>query len=220
VLSGHLIWAAWPVPAAAVVWWQRRQGARSGKRESARWPQLLGAVGLVTYAWWICSVAFFPLPLGTTVDSMRAAGELAGMTWVNLAPMRELIHSLARLSAAQIAREFGGNFLLLVPFTLFAPLFWPRLRSWWWPLAAGLGGSLAIELLQLVISVAVGYPYRRTDIDDIIVNTSGAFLGYAFSVVWRRLAVVFRPSGSPEFQGIFPDSRHDPAKPRAGGEGR
>jgi glycopeptide antibiotics resistance protein len=178
VISGSVIWIAWPVIAGLVVFWQVRR--------HARWPQILGAVGLATYAWWICSVAFFPLPLGDS--AVASAGEFAGRDWVNLVPLRELFRALPQLGSAQIVREFGGNILLLVPFTLFGPLLWARLRTWWWPLAAGLGGSVAIELIQLALSGLVGYPYRQTDVDDVILNAFGAFLGYAVFLTVRALA--------------------------------
>ncbi len=166
--------------AGLVVFWQVRRRGRPAQTAGARRIQRLRitvAVVLATYAWWICSVAFFPLPLG---DSAAAsAGGFAGRAWVNLVPFREIIRALPQLDAAQIIREFGGNVLLFVPFTLAGPLLWARLRTWWWPLAAGLGGSLAIELIQLALSGVVGFPYRQTDVDDVILNTFGAFLGYA-----------------------------------------
>ena len=176
MVSGSVIWIAWPGIAGLVVFLQVRR--------RARWPQILGALALATYAWWICSVAFFPLPVG---ESAASAGEFAGRDWVNVVPLRELFRALPQLGAAQIIREFGGNTLLFVPFTLFGPLLWLRLRTWWWPLAAGLGGSLAIELIQLALSGAVGYPYRQTDIDDVILNAFGAFLGYAVFLAIRVL---------------------------------
>lgn len=153
---------------------------------------MLAAVALATYAWWICSVAFFPMPACETVAAM-SPGELHALSWVNWVPIRELVHNIPRLPTSQIVREFGGNVLLFVPFTLFGPLVWRRLRDWRWPLAAGLGGSVAIEVIQLVLSGLVGYPYRQTDIDDVILNTFGAFMGYAvFLVVSRSVRAVAR----------------------------
>ena len=177
MIAGSVIWIAWPVVAGLVVFLQVRR--------HARWPRMLGAVALSTYAWWICSVAFFPLPVGEAAAA--SAGEFAGRDWVNLVPFRELLRALSQLGAAQIVREFGGNILLLVPFTLLGPLLWSRLRTWRWPLAAGLGGSLAIELIQLALSGVVGYPYRQTDIDDVILNALGAFFGYAVFLAVRAL---------------------------------
>ncbi len=39
--------------------------------------------------------------------------------------------------------------------------------------------SLGIEILQLAISTVVGFPYRVFDVDDLILNTAGAALGWA-----------------------------------------
>jgi len=38
--------------------------------------------------------------------------------------------------------------------------------------------SAAIELGQLAISLWLGYAYRSTDVDDVILNTIGAVLGF------------------------------------------
>jgi glycopeptide antibiotics resistance protein len=174
MISGNLIWIAWPVVAAIVAYWQLRR--RAG------WQRVLMAVVLATYALWICSVAFFPLPTRETAASMPPS-ELHWLRWVNWVPFREMVRNIPRLPASQVVREFGGNLLLFVPFTLFAPIFWRRLRTWRWPLAAGLGGSVAIELIQLGLSALVGYPYRQTDIDDVILNTFSALFGYAVYVI-------------------------------------
>ena len=189
MVSGSVIWIAWPLVAGLVVFWQMRPNGRrgpTGGARHARWLQTVVAVALATYAWWICSVAFFPLPLGDS--GAASAAEFAGRAWVNVVPFRELLRALPRMGAAQIIREFGGNVLLLVPFTLAGPLLWARLRTWRWPLAAGLGGSLAIESIQLALSGLVGFPYRQTDVDDVILNTVGAFLGYAVSLAVIALA--------------------------------
>lgn len=64
------------------------------------------------------------------------------------------------------------NILLFIPFGLLVPILWADLGH---PLAlvcSGFGFSLLIELSQLLNR-------RRTDIDDLILNTLGALLGYA-----------------------------------------
>lgn len=184
MIGGSVMWIAWPVLAAGVVFWQSRR--RTG------WPRVVAAVALVTYALWICSVAFFPIPTHETVAAMSPS-ELHALSWINWVPLRELVHHIPRMPASRIVREFGGNLLLFVPFTLFCPLVWQRLRTWRWPLLVGLGGSVAIETIQLVLSGLVGFPYRQPDVDDVIVNTFGAFLGYAvFRAVARSVREVRR----------------------------
>lgn len=52
------------------------------------------------------------------------------------------------------------------------------------------GLSAAIELGQLAISMWLGYAYRSTDVDDIILNTLGAVVGYTAFVAIRGLGAL------------------------------
>jgi glycopeptide antibiotics resistance protein len=66
----------------------------------------------------------------------------------------------------------------LAPFGVFLPVIWPERRSLISVVAAGLAISLAVETLQLALSLLVGTPYRVADIDDVIINVLGVALGY------------------------------------------
>jgi glycopeptide antibiotics resistance protein len=68
---------------------------------------------------------------------------------------------------------------VFVPFGLLMPLIFPRLASLRRMALAGLLFSLAIELSQLAVSLAVGSWYRMTDVDDVMLNVVGVLLGYA-----------------------------------------
>ncbi|MGI6180601.1 MAG: VanZ family protein [Agathobaculum sp.] len=63
------------------------------------------------------------------------------------------------------------NIVLLLPFGMLAPLIWPRLRRIGRTAAAGALFSLLIEISQLFTS-------RRPDVDDLLLNTLGAVLGW------------------------------------------
>ena len=54
------------------------------------------------------------------------------------------------------------------------------------------GPKTAIELGQYAISAWVGYSYRSTDIDDVILNVLGALIGVAIFVVWQGTARLSR----------------------------
>lgn len=77
------------------------------------------------------------------------------------------------------------NVILFVPLGILAPLLLPKKVSWWQVALLGLAVSLAIELTQLV-------NMRITDVDDLIMNTLGALVGYvAYCLLparWRRAA--------------------------------
>lgn len=63
------------------------------------------------------------------------------------------------------------NVLLFVPLGVILPLFWCKFRKPMDTVYVGFAMSLMIELLQILT-------YRATDINDLITNTLGAYLGY------------------------------------------
>ena len=63
-----------------------------------------------------------------------------------------------------------GNIGMFVPVGFFTALLWRRPR-WWKSLVVGLLSSATIEFVQFFIG-------RSTDIDDVILNTAGALLGF------------------------------------------
>ncbi len=89
------------------------------------------------------------------------------------------------------------NVLLFLPLGVMLPLFWRRCRDGKNTVLAGLGLSLAVELSQLFSGI--------TDIDDLIANTAGTFLGYliacALLLRWPRLA---ETDGLPWERGLLP----------------
>lgn len=75
------------------------------------------------------------------------------------------------------------NIVLFVPLGFLLPLIWERENNPWKILLAGVSFSLLIELSQLL-------NLRSTDIDDLLLNTLGAMIGFAlmrlFALMTRR----------------------------------
>ena len=67
------------------------------------------------------------------------------------------------------------NVALFVPLGVLLPLLWTHFRTMKTTVLFGLGMSLAIELLQILVG-------RATDINDLITNTLGALLGFG---LWK-----------------------------------
>jgi len=172
MIHGYVAWLAWPPLAALVIY-------LAARRRVGLW-YALGVLALVTYALWIVSVAFFPMPAERSPGPWHWWG-------VSLVPFCNLVDSFEHLSPRALLHQHGGNFLLLVPFTLVGPVLWPRLRAWKMALAIGLGASAVIELLQFCLSLIVGGFYRLVDIDDVILNTAGALAGYGLFVGGRAV---------------------------------
>jgi len=46
---------------------------------------------------------------------------------------------------------------------------------------------LTIELSQLAVSLVLGYSYRVTEVDDVLLNFAGVLFGFALFVLLRGL---------------------------------
>ena len=76
----------------------------------------------------------------------------------------------------------AGNVALFLPFGFLLPLLAPRMDRWWRTVGAGFALSAAIELTQLA------FPgLRRPDVNDVLMNTLGAALGFAAYRLAARL---------------------------------
>ena len=96
---------------------------------------------------------------------------------INLRPF--LMFKQFRWSSEQVL----GNFVMLLPLGIYIPLLFPKLSGFFKVFIVCLLVSVSIELMQLITS------YRSTDIDDVILNTSGAVIGYVMYKIIRVISV-------------------------------
>ena len=86
----------------------------------------------------------------------------------------ELFHAITGSSYMRI--QALENFLLFIPFGIFVALifwsYWGKCGRFWFSFLWGFSISVLIEMVQL----AFGYGYF--ELDDIVLNTLGSFLGY------------------------------------------
>ena len=71
------------------------------------------------------------------------------------------------------------NILLFVPLGVMLPLLWNKFRNCKHTVLFGFTLSLTIELLQILT-------YRATDINDLITNTLGTYIGYLCAASVQR----------------------------------
>jgi len=121
----------------------------------------------------------FPFPPWTRLPEESLHGYRPWpFPWVNIVPFETVGVALSYGLDRQQGRVLVGNVLAFAPFGIFLPLLWPRWRSLISVIAAGLGISLALEAVQLGLSLLIGAPYRVADVDDVIINVLGVGLGY------------------------------------------
>jgi glycopeptide antibiotics resistance protein len=119
----------------------------------------VGAVTGLVYAALLAVIAFQPTPVGESaypfiIRAVNRLRELGAPHWVSY-----------------FAVEFGANILLFVPLGAIVVLFVGP-RRWWWGVVLGSAISACIELGQLFF-----LSHRVATINDVIANTSGAFVG-------------------------------------------
>ncbi len=116
--------------------------------------------------------AVYLVPFSTILSYIRHATE-------GTLPLRTILYNMA------------GNVLLLLPTGLLLPVIWPAFRKFCKCLLVCVLISVGIEVIQFLLTVT-GLISRTTDIDDVILNTLGAAVGYGVyvvaSIAYSRLA--------------------------------
>jgi glycopeptide antibiotics resistance protein len=95
-----------------------------------------------------------------------------------------------------VIQQLVGNVVLFVPLGFLLPLLGSRYRRFATTAAVGLAASLGIELAQLALLLALR-ARRSVDVDDVILNVTGACLGYLGWRVAQASARTFPPRPGP-----------------------
>jgi glycopeptide antibiotics resistance protein len=165
--------------AAPIAVWILSRGRGSGWRRAAdrRWT-LMALLGL-THIALVVALTIFPIPIGGQ-DYYR---QTRGMSEDNLVPFATIISQLQHLSPNTV-RQLFGNVMALAPLGIYGPALWPALRDWRRFVVAAVAFGVGIELAQYAGSLIEGFTYRVTDVDDAIMNATGAVAAF---FVWRRI---------------------------------
>ena len=179
MLTGVVVYPFAVVLAVVVGWRAARRGL----------PAFVVAMRVlfVLYLGWVIGATLFPLPIRAEVLSLESAGQ--GVT-VNLVPLASISETLRDGSVFAQVWVIGGNIVTLARFGFLLPFVAPRLATWGHMALAALLFPLAIESSQLAISLLLGYSYRVTEVDDVMLNAAGILLGFSAYVAARNLARV------------------------------
>lgn len=81
------------------------------------------------------------------------------------------------------------NVLLFLPLGFFLPVLWKNFQKLHWTVLFGFCTSLLIEVLQI-------FTFRATDVNDLMTNTFGTFLGWCAGRLLLRLFPSVRSGGN------------------------
>ena len=99
------------------------------------------------------------------------------MEWL---PFKEIMEQFGR--TPKLASYYAvGNIAMTIPFGLFMPLLFKRIRFVGTVIICGLCFSLTIELLQML------FTQRSAEVDDLIFNTLGAVIGFVLFKLIKKL---------------------------------
>lgn len=160
---------------------------RSRRKEQFNLRRELFVNALFLYCLAVTAVTFFPLFIGDT-------GVMELTVSVNYIPVMNTLDELRAIENSDIPDfmlnfwigNIGGNLLLLMPMGVFLPVLREKFRSVKAMALTGLLISFAIEVLQL-LSVFIGNFGRVFDVDDMILNTFGAIIGYGVFCLISKL---------------------------------
>ena len=115
--------------------------------------------------------------------------EIMGRTYIdrdyhyNLTPFREIRRFIVyrrTLGWFAVLSNLLGNVLAFVPFGMILPMLTPKCRNFFHIVLLGFDFSLFVETIRLISKVG------SFDVDDLILNTLGAALGYLAYRLIRR----------------------------------
>jgi glycopeptide antibiotics resistance protein len=183
MLTGVVVYPTAAALAALVAW----RAARSGQ------PAFIAVMRalFVLYLGWVAGATLFPLPVRAGVVALEAVGRPVDVGLVPLASIRDALVHGTLFTQAWI---LGGNVLTLAPFGFLLPFAAPRMALWRRMVAAALLFPLGIELAQLGVSLVLGYSYRVTEVDDVLLNFAGILLGLALYRMLRHSVAGVTPA--------------------------
>ncbi|WP_435972612.1 VanZ family protein [Streptomyces sp. Qhu_M48] len=135
---------------------------------------LIALVGMVAFAFVLARL---------TLDASPASVPL---THTNLEPGSSIRAYLEQPAFIETVKQLGGNVALGVPFGILLPLLSRRTRGTIRVALVTIGTMLLVELIQGALITG-----RAFDVDDVLLNTTGALLGYL--LIGRRLGRAVHP---------------------------
>nr|WP_296167738.1 VanZ family protein [uncultured Ruminococcus sp.] len=126
----------------------------------------------IAYITAVVCIVFFPIPYDE-----EPIEYLNGYTWYNFVPFAMITEALSNGFGETAFLQIFGNILLSVPFGFFV-MMWMKKPKLWKMFVFAFAFTVTIEVTQMFLGFAIHSMYRNVDIDDIILNATGAFIGF------------------------------------------
>jgi glycopeptide antibiotics resistance protein len=145
----------------------------TGRARGTSGPTIVARCALLAALCWILALTIFPIPVETRWWRFHRF-----FTNMHFLPFGTIRTQLASGLEYSEARQLIGNVVLFVPLGFLLPAALRSLHRAWPTLLVAAALSVLIETTQAIL------PEHATDVDDVILNTTGAALGFfAFSLI-------------------------------------
>lgn len=125
----------------------------------------------IAYITALAIITLFPILIDEKVEYY------GNTTWYNFVPFKTIRGALQYGINTTVLIQLLGNVIMTIPFGVIV-LMLTKNHSWVKALVASIIFSSSIELSQLIIGCLINNMYRTVDIDDIILNVIGVYIGY------------------------------------------
>lgn len=138
---------------------------------------------LFLYGATLLAITVIPLPFSS--DKMPLHSEINYVPIVNtIGEIWRRIMYEKQVLLWDALENIYGNILMFIPLGIMLPLFHPFFKTRRNTIITGFASSFLIEFTQLASRLI--HNYRHIDIDDVILNTSGAAIGFFIYQKWRQ----------------------------------
>lgn len=127
----------------------------------------------IIYITGVICVTFFPVDYVNVVDDNFDIS----LSTLKLIPFEMICNMVVSYEPFVPWVEIGGNILMTIPLGIMLPMILPGKKKLFYFLTF-LAFTVSIESLQLFVGFLLGTFYRTADIDDVILNFTGAVIGF------------------------------------------
>lgn len=125
----------------------------------------------IVYLTLVACITLFPILYDEKVEYW------GDITWYNFIPFGTISNMFSGGLNITAIVQIAGNVCMSVPYGIFVMIFIKN-KKWWKLLILAFIFTISIEALQFVIGTVIDNMYRTIDIDDVILNALGAYIGY------------------------------------------
>ena len=137
--------------------------------KNKRMEESLILFGSCTYLVLLLEIVIFPIRYDFPLPDFKLT--------FNLIPLKT-VKEMTIFGFGIFLRQIVGNIVLFIPMGFFAPVLSKKFASFKSIIGFCIVISSGIEIIQGVINVLTQYYNRSVDIDDLILNTLGAAIGF------------------------------------------